>query len=214
MTDDKLPIKFDGLNLPAVRDFMTLVQQIDKENPDPAHLQELRHMLTQHPDLWRVAGDLSYEAALHLIKDVKANPVVYESLKHGWQALKEELAQQGGSALERLLIDQVVLCWLQLNLLECHYADITGKTLVLDLTEHWEKRLSAAQNRYLRACQALAQTRNLTRFVPVQLNIAAKGGQQLNLATPLASGSDFQTPFEAAGDDLTVPDELGEIIAS
>ena len=46
-----------------------------------------------------------------------------------------------------------------------------------------EKRLSAAQRRFIRACETLARVRKLSRNTPaLQFNIATSGGQQVNLA--------------------------------
>lgn len=53
----------------------------------------------------------------------------------------------------------------------------------LDLGMYCEKRLSAAQRRFTRACETLARVRKLSRNTPaLQLNIATSGGQQVNVA--------------------------------
>ena len=58
---------------------------------------------------------------------------------------------------------------------------LSGSTSSVD---HWERRLSAAQRRYLRACESLARVRKLGRTTPaLQLNIATHGGQQVNVVT-------------------------------
>src|SRR5262245_49883375 len=93
-------LTIDQLNTEAVRDFLTLAQQIDKEKPDPTQLKELRRMLTEHPDLWRATADLAYEAALHIIAGLKTDLAVKESLKRGWQALKNDLGYLKASTLE------------------------------------------------------------------------------------------------------------------
>ena len=50
--------------------------------------------------------------------------------------------------------------------------------------EYWEKRLSASQRRYLRACETLARVRKITRTT-MQINIAEEGSQQVNIAGDL-----------------------------
>jgi hypothetical protein len=48
---------------------------------------------------------------------------------------------------------------------------------------YWEKRLTAAQKQFTRACETLARVKKLSRNTPaLQFNIAASGGQQVNLA--------------------------------
>jgi len=45
---------------------------------------------------------------------------------------------------------------------------------------YWEKRLTAAQRRFTRACETLARVRKLSRNTPaLQFNIATSGGQQV-----------------------------------
>jgi len=165
-----------------VHQFLELTQGIDKEDPSPADIQALRQMLHDHPSLWRVCGDLASAAALTIINRLGTYPHITESLKFGWNAMKNELGYPAAPPLERLLIEQVVLCWLQTYIIEGEYAAVMAKSIDLDTADYWERRLSAAQHRYLRACQSLARIRKLARTTPaLQVNIATHGGQQLNL---------------------------------
>ena len=56
---------------------------------------------------------------------------------------------------------------------------VTSNTLAQ--VEHTEKRLTEAQKRFNRACESLARVRKLSR-PSVQINVAAEGGRQLNVA--------------------------------
>jgi len=165
------------------RRFLDLLKKTDCQVPDPADLLALRAMLEQHPGLWRVAGDLAHTAAMSIVAKMRAYPLVAESLKRGWDVMKDELGYQLASPLERLLVEQVVLCWLHLHVVELEYSGLIGASLSPTLADHWERRLSAAQARYLRACETLARIRKLARSTPaLQVNIAAGGGQQINVA--------------------------------
>jgi hypothetical protein len=171
-----------GADDAVVRDFMQLVADTDTRDPTPSDVRALRHMLNQHPGLWRLAGDLAHAAALNLIHKLDASPSIAESLKRGWAAMKDELGYAAAPPLERLLIEQVVLCWLHFNLLDLEVTNAMAASISLSTAEHWERRLSAAQRRYLRACEALARIRKLARTTPaLQVNIAAPGGRQVNL---------------------------------
>ena len=165
------------------RRFLDLLKKTDCQVPDPADLHALRAMLEQHPGLWRVAGDLAHTAAMSIVGRMRAYPLVAESLKRGWDAMKDELGYQLASPLERLLIEQIVLCWLHLHVVELEYTSLIGASPPSTDADHWEKRLSAAQARYLRAYETLARIRKLARSTPaLQVNIAADGGQQINVA--------------------------------
>ena len=136
---------------PAAQHFLELVKKIDSGHPTPADLQALRDMLGEHPDLWRVAGDLAHAAALNIVNKLDAGPLVAESLNHGWQATKDGLGYHLAPPLERLLIEQVVLCWLHLNIIELEYTGLMREPIRLASAEYWERRLSAAlaQEKYV-----------------------------------------------------------------
>jgi hypothetical protein len=97
--------------------------------------------------------------------------------------LKKELGSEEAPLLEQLLIQQAALCWLKLNLVELSYSGTMKQSITLTLGIYWEKRLSAAQRRFTRACETLTRVRKLSRNTPaLQVNIAAQGGQQVNVA--------------------------------
>jgi hypothetical protein len=167
-----------------VRQFLELVDGIDRDDPSPADIRALREMLRDHPDLWRVCGDLAQIAAATLIQRLKALPHVAESLKCGWTAMKDDLGYSVALPLERLLIEEVVLSSMHNYLVAAEYSAAMGLSISQSSVKHWERRLSAAQSRFLRACVSLARIRKLARTTPaLQLNVAAYGGQQVNVVT-------------------------------
>jgi hypothetical protein len=116
-------------------------------------------------------------AALDLIGNMPATPGIVESVKAGRLALLKELGFDTAGALERALIDHVVLCWLRLQLTEQQYTGNTRAGGTLQQGEFWERRLSAVQRRYLRACETLTRIRRLALPV-MQVNV---GEQQVNV---------------------------------
>jgi len=55
--------------------------------------------------------------------------------------------------------------------------------MTIDQAHFLEKRLNAAQWRFLRAVETLARVRKIARRTPpLQVNIATQGGQQVNVA--------------------------------
>lgn len=173
-----------------------LTQKIDKAHPTPADLQTIRDFLAEHPDLWEAIGDLAQHAANNLINRTNANPLVAESLKQYVRHQKADLNYHTASPLERILVEQVTMAWLRLNFTELAYNELINQPLPPSLADHWDKRLSAAQHRFLQACQALARISKLTRTTPpLQINIAAPGGQQINILNQ-TSPPDGLTPPE------------------
>ena len=77
------------------------------------------------------------------------------------------------------LLGNVLNSWLRLRWLEYRYQRVTSGEYYMPEAEHWEKRLSAAQRRYLRAVETLARVRKMN--INLQVNIATQGGQQVNV---------------------------------
>ena len=171
---------------PVLRRFLELLKTIDKNDPTPTDLQALRDMLRAYPDLWRVAGDLAQAAARNVVAKLGAHPLIAESLKCAWTAMQDELGYRDAPLLERLVIEQVALSWLHLYIIELEYTNVMGEPIPLASADHWERRLSAAQRRHLAACESLARLRKLATVgsAALQVNIAAHGGQQVNLLGP------------------------------
>ena len=133
-------------------------------------------------ELWRGIASAGYLAELTVIENARVTTAVKECWKHPLLVLKKELGVDEATLLEQLLIQQAALCWLKLNLVELGYSSTMKQSITLTLGLYWEKRLTAAQRRFTRACQTLARVRKLSRNTPaLQFNIAAEGGQQVNM---------------------------------
>jgi len=174
LTDDKK----------ALAEFKDLVAKTDKKNPSKADMRALRVFLRKHRELWAIAGNLAEQAALQLAGGIDGPAILKESLVQGWDALRDDLGYQIAPTLEKMLIDQVVLCWLRHNLLELQYTSAMNKGMTVARGDLLNRRLAASQRRYLRACETLARVRKMVRTTPaLQVNIATAGGQQVNVAS-------------------------------
>ena len=164
---------------PELAEFGELVRKTEMSEPNPQDIQALRKYLDEHREVWRVLGDLSEFAYTRLVDASVGDQIaIRESLKTGRLAMRQDLGYEEASALERLLIDQVVLCWLRMSHVELHYTAMSNHDRPLSLREYWERRLSATQRRYLRACETLARVRRL-RLPSLQINV---GDSQVNVA--------------------------------
>jgi len=159
-----------------------LMEAVDRKKPKQQDIDALRRHLIQVSGLWRLIMDLTEVAERQVLTEVTMPRSGTEAMKVGLERVKEELGYSTAPMLERLLIEQVALCWLRQNVMELKLTRATTGTYTLTVGAYWEKRLSPAQSRYLRACETLARVRKLLRLTPlVQVNIAANGGQQVNL---------------------------------
>jgi hypothetical protein len=165
--------------------FRALLDKANKEHPSPKDIRALSVLLSGNRklELWRDVMSAGHLAELMVIKNAGATAGLKECWKHRLQGLKKDLGYDGAPMLEQLLIQQAALCWLKLNLVELSYSGTMKQSITLTLGIYWEKRLSAAQRRFMRACETLARVRRLSRNTPaLQFNIATSGGQQVNVA--------------------------------
>jgi len=168
--------------------FHELLAKTNKERPKPADIKALTNLLNENKELqlWRAVvgmGALAEDAALKtILGDQSRGQGSLECWKRRLETMRKELGYASGSPLEQLLIQQVTLCWLNLNLTEYRHINVMKQSITLTLGIYWEKRLTAAQRRFTRACESLARVRRLSRRIPVQVNIATRGGQQINMA--------------------------------
>lgn len=160
---------------------MEVIRKTDKEKPTKEDKAELDRILRDVPAVWTVAGDVMNHTALGLIRQLEGSSYALKaSLQTGWEQLQRDLARPSDGPLERLLIQQIVLAWLKLAYTEHHHRHylMSGNTPIKQ-AEFWERRLSAAQRRFLRASETLARVRRL-QLPAVQVNIAER---QLNQVT-------------------------------
>ena len=120
-------------------------------------------------------SDLSVlAAAVHRVQLTALGGVsekVQDSILRDVANVRANLGWQSAPAHERLLIEHIGLCWLQLQLIEQFYAQNTSGTNYNQRTaEHMERRLSLAHHRYLQAVETLARIRKLN--LTIQVNVA------------------------------------------
>ena len=164
----------------TAQELRALVAQVDKKKPAAGDVSALRNFLEAHPGVWRITGDLAEQANLIMIEDMQAPTAMKEALKVGLSAMAAELTQPGDGELEKLIIRQIVGCWVSLSYVEY----VLGRNTVegnftIPQGAYWEKRVSSAQRRYLRALETLARVRRL-RLPAVQVNIAEQQVNQIN----------------------------------
>lgn len=165
----------DGVPGPALTEFLALV---DKANAgDERAARALRPKLDLVPTLAEQLGNFAEIVGAAIITAITSEQLALaEALAWKMNALRAELAQPSDSPLERLLVDRVVLCWLQVHQAEGLYAQRQG-TLDIDWSDAFQRRIDRAQRRYLQAIRTLAQVRRLAAPTTVQINV---GKQQVN----------------------------------
>ncbi len=143
---------------------------------DEQALSEVRKIVEVEPTIWTECGDLADQAERALVRVAAGeNLIVRESICRKLESLKAELGGPGAPPLERLLVERVAACWLQMYYFDVIYAQNITK-VTREKSEYYQRRQDRAHKRFLTAVKTLAQVRRL--LVPaVQVNI---GVQQVN----------------------------------
>jgi hypothetical protein len=169
-------------------EFADLVARCYKNKPAKEDIKALRKWLEEKPEFYKAVFDLSDVVTGQTIagmigeKDVTTKSFVVAQIK----AMKKDFGYQQAPILEKLLVENIVLAWLRYLYAEYQLTTRMQTDATYTNNEHWEKRTSAAQRRYLRAIETLARVRKLTRNTPaLQVNIATEGGQQVNVGGDL-----------------------------
>jgi hypothetical protein len=165
-------------------DLFRILKRTNKANPAPEDVAALRRALQERPDLWHGVADLARQVRATLIGERAGDSALfYEAMQHGLAEMEAELGYGQASPLERLLIEQVLLGWLEYHDLQDRKQYQLKQGCSMAQMEFLDKRVSRAHHRYLQAIGTLAKLRK--RSVAVQVNIAQ---QQVNLAAPVTDG--------------------------
>jgi hypothetical protein len=152
---------------------ITLARQGDKKT-----LPVAREMLNRLPSIWEQLGNTALQAERIWIQVIAGkDPLVQEGIQRKLSSMRTELLGAESTPIERLLVDRVIACWLQLHYADAIYGQHIGE-LTINQAEYHQRRLDRAQRRYLQAIITLAQVRRLLGPT-VQINV---GEKQINLA--------------------------------
>ncbi|MBS1796789.1 MAG: hypothetical protein JSS81_23365 [Acidobacteria bacterium] len=143
-------------------ELMALIERTDKENPNPDDLKQLRAHLNNNSALVQL-NELSEQAFKRVIENFTNSALMRELLNRQVEEKREAFGYKTATIFEQMLIDQVILCHIRLNNIELTH---TARLEAVGSHTHasglyWDKRLSSAQRRFTRACEALAKVRKL-----------------------------------------------------
>jgi hypothetical protein len=143
----------------------TITDLVAKVNAgDRNALVELRAFLDQHPEIHKTVGDLTRRAEDVWLDLLVGDDVLgRESVHRELSSLKTDLTGEHPAALEKLLVDEISLCYLAQRQAQIA-ASTTGGSIVQAAFRL--RRAESAQKRYLAAMKTLA---NLRALVPAGL---------------------------------------------
>ncbi len=139
----------------------------------------IRKVFQDYPVLWNGARRMFTTAESVMIETLTKDGLTQEFIEFALKGIRRDLGHEHAPMLEKFLIEQVALAWLDLESVQKRYADNALGSHTLTSGAYWDRRMTSAQARYTRAVEALARVRRLAMPMPLQVNI---GGQQINVA--------------------------------
>ena len=161
---------------------------------DAKALAEVRPFV-ERGGLWPVIGDLARRVETSWLEAMTGrNALAKEGYERRADALRRELLASGDSPLERVLVDRIIACWLQVAHADMAYAILLkSEGHSFRQGAYHQESQNRAHARFIKATKTLATVRRL--LVPaVQVNIAE---QQLNVLGQVSGGR----PVPAADPD-------------
>lgn len=149
------------------------------QDGDESVLPALRRALKEEPKISNIFVDLAGSLESSIVSNMAGDDLMLrECLPRNLKEMRKDLTGENPSPLEKLLVERVVICWLQLQHFEMIYAQNLSKSQTLAQSDFQQKRIDRVHRRYLSAIKTLAQIRKMGPTV--QINIAE---QQVNTAS-------------------------------
>lgn len=129
------------------------------EKGDKKVLPVIRKLLENPAYIETFNGNLPRYVEESFVKALcDGNLAVKEAILVKLRAIRSELLGSEPSAIERLLVERVAACWLQVQDAEIRYA-LNQKDMTFRQAEFHQKRMDATHRRYLAAIKALTLVR-------------------------------------------------------
>lgn len=146
----------------SYEDLQKILAATNKKNPKESDLATLREMMREDASIWQIYGDWARQSQDVILNEYFENSgFVLETVKKKLADLRDELGWENAAEIEKLLIRQICLSWLRLYYVERQHHQFTSGSHSLTSGIYWDKRLSMAQKRHLRAIESLAKVRKM-----------------------------------------------------
>jgi hypothetical protein len=144
----------------------------------------LKEILDENPEIWKRHGDLSKVSRDCLLGWISCeNLLVRESIERVLQEMRTSLSKDTGSPVEALLIERVLIAWLEVHQSDMEVALYAGKTATPEGRQA-QRRHDLANHRYHAALKLLVILQKHLKPTPSLYEMAMggeNGGSRINL---------------------------------
>ena len=133
-------------------DIDALLARVDGKHPSQEDITALRQLLADTSAKgWGIAGSTEIAYGAVVKSCAGGQRAALEVIEHDAykKAAGVGLPERGG-ARKAFFIDAVVLAWLRQMDVERRYANVMAESVTLAVGDFWERRLTAAERRYMR----------------------------------------------------------------
>jgi len=141
-------------------EFLALIERCNVAEPAKADMVKLRETLDSETGIALARANQMIEHTFNKVLSGSSGLVV-ELYKRQVAEQRKSMDYEMANAYIRMLIDQVILSSLRLNQTEQLHDDRLRGNHSTEAGVYWDSRLSNAQRRFLRACEALAKAKKL-----------------------------------------------------
>jgi hypothetical protein len=159
-------------------------------------LPKLRQVLDEHPELWQHFGNLALQTQENWLQLIAGKDLyLAESLRRHLDAMRMELAGPNPSPLDKLLVDRILACHVQVLYFEAmETTDPTAENM--RMARYRMDRRDQAHRQFLSAVKMLATVRNLvarTQTIQIELLNPPMVHPPTAPIMPMAYGEQSQT---------------------
>ena len=159
--------------------FLYLYKKANKGRSQTEDVKELKAFIDEHPDLITNSIGLAHMAMQDLIEGLFKTETERSLIDAELDRMKKEFGYSQASVIERMLFDTILICWVRVQYLEGNYNRVFKEGMWGNQARYYTQLLNAAHQRFLRAVDTLGRLKKF--HINFQVNIAANGGQQVNI---------------------------------
>jgi hypothetical protein len=158
---------------------------------DENAVPEFRKLLGQEPELADIGGNLAQIAEDTLVKGLARGQLcLREMLMAKLMTMRTELAGPQPKPIERLLVERVVACWLQVYHADAMAAQAETRTFAQG--DYQQRQQDRAHRRFLSAVKTLATVRRLA--LPTLVAVSVTGTVETKEAKPALESRPWRLP--------------------
>lgn len=155
-------IKVEAEDRESITNLNALVKQTNKEKPKPEHLEQLKAAFDAHPWAATSIGNLQRNVFDSVVSTAVGNSALMrEAIRRYVTKMKDDLNYEKSSFVEKMLIDEIIMRWVRLQVIEQNHLEATSGKHNMKEGMYHEKRLHLAQKRHLDAIETLAKVRKM-----------------------------------------------------